>query len=258
MNGAPRPYTAAMASRGPRIGLNGNLEQRGGVARLEIPLRYARAVEAAGGLPVGLFPLLDSLPEQLETLDGLLLTGGDDFDLERLGLGRTHPKAQPVPSAKQDFDWALARAALETGLPVLGICYGMQLLALVEGGSLLQHLPEDRPGAGPHGGSLNGGAVRHAVLAEPGTQLAELLGLEPVEIESRHHQAVGAVAAPWRVCARDGEGLIEAIERPGESFALGVQWHPDLQIDSSEARALFGALVQAAAAPRRLARAARR
>lgn len=246
-----------MASRRPRIGLNGNLEQRGGTARLDIPLRYASAVQAAGGLPVGLFPLLESLPDQLDGLDGLVLTGGDDFDLDRLGLGRTHPKAQPVPAAKQDFDWALARAALERGLPVLGICYGMQLLALVEGGRLLQHLPEDRPGSWPHGGSLNGGAVRHGVRAEPGTQLAELLGLGTVEIESRHHQAVAEVAPPWRVCARDGQGLIEAIERPGAGFALGVQWHPDLQIESSEARALFGALVRAAAEPRRPARAAR-
>lgn len=240
-----------MSGQHVRIGMNGNLETRNGVERLDIPLRYARAVAAAGGLPVGLFPLREGLEGQLEGLDGLVLTGGDDFDMQRLGRGQTHPAALPVPGDKQDFDWELARLALERGLPILGICYGMQLLALLGGGELYQHLPEDRPGCQAHGGAQHGGRVRHGITALPGTQLAELLGLGGVAVESRHHQAVQEVAAPWRVSARDSEGLIEAIELPGRPFVVGVQWHPDLDLPSPASRALFGALVAAAREQRR-------
>src|SRR6185295_17458336 len=126
----------------------------------------------------------------------------------RLGLGPTHPAAQRTPAAKQDFDVLLARAALERRMPVLGVCYGMQLLALVEGGTLLQHLPDDRPGRREH----RGGAL-HGVALAPASKLARWLGVEHLDVVSRHHQAVASAPAGWNIAARDDEGLIEAIER---------------------------------------------
>ena len=226
----------------PLIAVNGQLTA-GDAPGLKLANRYCEAVLAAGGVPLAIPPVGGpaDVRRLLERVDGLLLTGGDDFAMERLGLGPTHPSADPVPAAKQDLDVELARAALELQLPVLGICYGMQLLALVEGGDLFQHLPEDRPGSRSHSGS-----VRHGVAVEPGTKLAGVLGLEQHEVISRHHQAVSRVGSPWRIAARDDQGLIEAIERDGHPFALGVQWHPELAEAGAADGRLFRALVDAA------------
>jgi gamma-glutamyl-gamma-aminobutyrate hydrolase PuuD len=226
----------------PLIAVNGLLEP-GERPALKLANRYAEAVHAAGGVPVAIPPVggADAIAALLARVDGLLLTGGDDFAMERLGKGPTHPAAKPTPGEKQDFDVALARAALARDLPVLGICYGMQLLALVGGGDLFQHLPADRPGAREHsGGTL------HGVRVEPGTKLAAAIGLEQHRVVSRHHQAVAAVAGGWRVCARDDEGLIEAIEHAARAFALGVQWHPESGPAGGADGRLFRALVDAA------------
>jgi putative glutamine amidotransferase len=228
--------------RRPLIAINGEMTpgESPGVA---LKNRYADAVLKAGGIPLVIAPVGGpaDVRRLLERVDGLLLSGGDDFDTERLGLGPTHPAAKPVPTAKQDFDVELARAALEAGLPILGICYGMQLLALVEGGALHQHLPEDRPGCAPHSGG-----VVHPVELEAASRTRALLEVERVDVVSRHHQAVRAVGPRWRVAGRDPEGLIEAIERAEHPFAFGVQWHPELSPEGGPNDRLFRAFVFAA------------
>lgn len=216
-------------------------------AEVRLSLRYAAALERAGGQPfVVPYTSVDALDELVERADGLVFSGADDFDAARLGLGPTHPAAKPVPTQKQDFDLALARLALERDLPTLGICYGMQLLALSGGGTLHQHLPDDRPGCQPHSGG-----VRHAVRLLASTRLRAILGVPTLDVVSRHHQAVATIGHGWQVCGVDGEDLIEGIERPEHPFALGVQWHPELSSEPEHAR-LFTELVEAA---RRRARA---
>lgn len=217
-------------------------------AEVRLSQRYAEAVERAGGSAfVVPYPAPDRLTEAPQAVaelcaraDGLLFSGGDDFDMARLGLGPTHAAARPVPARKQDFDLALARHALATGLPTLGICYGMQLLALAEEGSLHQHLPDDRPGTQAHSGG-----VVHEVYLLARTKLRALAGVPVLEVVSRHHQAVATLGPRWRVAGMDREDLIEAIEREGAGFALGVQWHPELSGEPAHRR-LFGALVEAA------------
>jgi len=226
----------------PLIGIVGQLveDER---PYLKLANTYADAVLRAGGLPVVLAPTGQAadLEALCMRLDGLLFSGGDDFDTARLGLGPTHSCADPVPSAKQDLDVELARTALDRQLPVLGVCYGMQLLALVEGGSLHQHLPEDRPGCQEH----SGGRV-HPVLVGAGTKLAAATGLERLEVISRHHQAVAELGPDWTACAVDEEGLIEAIEREDHPFALGVQWHPELAAVGDANDGIFRAFIAAA------------
>jgi gamma-glutamyl-gamma-aminobutyrate hydrolase PuuD len=222
--------------------------------KLSLGTRYADAVLRAGGIPLAIPPVggPTDVERLVERVDGVLFSGGDDFDTARLGLGPTHPKATPVPSAKQDFDFELARAVLARGTPVLGICYGMQLLALAEGGRLYQHIPDDRPGARQHSGN-----VEHAVELARGSRLAQAAAESGLRVVSRHHQAVASVGGAWSVSARDDEGLIEGIERADHPFALGVQWHPELSPEGDPNDRILRAFVNAAAlhAARAVARA---
>ncbi len=233
--------------RSPLIALNGLYFPDDPM--LWLRLRYADSIRRAGGIPVALTPLLDADPESvqqeidavLSRVDGLLLTGGDDFRAEAIGLGATHPAAEITAEAKQQYDLALTSAALARDIPVLGICYGMQCLGLAGGATLWQDLPSQRPGRIAHAES-----ALHPVRAREGTKLAEVVGLDPVQTVSRHHQALRTVPPPWIVSALDDENLTEAIEHPGRRFALGVQWHPELSPGEPAHDALFGALISAA------------
>ncbi|MCC6405660.1 MAG: gamma-glutamyl-gamma-aminobutyrate hydrolase family protein [Planctomycetes bacterium] len=231
----------------PLIAINGEMVPGKTAARLSLNNLYADAVLRAGGVPIAIPPVGGprDIARLLANVDGVVLGGGDDFDLERLGLAKNHPSVQPVMPAKQDFDVELVRAALERKLPILGICYGMQIFAVVDGGSLHQHIPDDRPGAREHRGN-----VLHAVEVLAGTKLAAIVETRELETVSSHHQAVATVGAKWRVGARDDQGLIEAIERPDLPFCVGVQWHPERSPQGSAHDRLFRALVGAAGVAR--------
>lgn len=225
---------------------------------VRVSTRYTSAVYRAGGLPVVLAapprPGDQATPDDLlDGIDALLFTGGPDFDTGRLGLGPVHPAARPGPAAKQDLDVALTRRALERDLPVLGICYGLQLLGIEAGAGLLQHLPDDRPdgrvrhSADPASGPGGGGGVRHDLVIDSGSRLGEALG-KPGRLScvSAHHQAITEPGPGWLVSARDDDGLVEAIESRTRRFAVGVQWHPEREDAGTAHAGLFRALVDAA------------
>lgn len=212
--------------------------------------RYAEAVLRAGGLPLIRPARIESpavVGDLLAHADAVLIPGGPDLDTERLGLGPVHPKATLVPSAQQDADIALISAALGRGTPLLGICYGMQVLGVVGGGRLHQHLPDDAPGTVAHRGD-EGGFVQHDVQILPGTRTAAALGLAgggSLRIHSSHHQALASAGPGWQVTARDADGLIEGIEHTGPGLAIGVQWHPERADPGGPTDTLFAALLAA-------------
>lgn len=225
----------------PRIGIAVDVtEPRVGRPRAECSLAYAAAVARAGGSPAFLAPLPGEVPDQLAAYDGFVLTGGDDPAMEPFGEP-THPQAKPVHSLRQTYETDLIRALLaRPEIPVLGVCLGMQMMALAAGGRLDQHLPDHLPTADDH----RQDRVHRVRPTAPGGHISE------GPVTSSHRQAVAA-AGSFRVAARSDDGVVEAIEQPGSRFCLGVQWHPERTADPALGDGLFVKLVQAAAQWRR-------
>lgn len=222
------------------LGLDDRERWKPGRRYLYLDHSYVRAVERAGGTPI-LLPLSADPAALVARIDGLLLPGGDDFlpDVpyeERVAF-------DPAPDEQVAFDRALLVAARARGLPVLGVCYGAQLIALHHGGTLHHHLPLDRPGCAEHRLPERDG--RHPVRAEAGTRLAALVGDGEIVVNSLHHQAIADPGRGLRVGARAPDGVIEAVEGTDDAFLLGVQWHPE-RLEGPAGLGLIAALVAAA------------
>ena len=199
---------------------------------------YVAATERAGGIAVLLPPQATGAGEVLDRVDGLVLTGGADVDPLRYGEAPGERTSAPRV-LRDEWETALARGALDRGLPLLAICRGLQIINVALGGSLHQHLPDligderHQPGPGVFG-EVN-------VHTEPGTRTAELLGPR-TRVWCHHHQALARLASGLVVTGRADDGTVEAVEVPGQAFALGVQWHPE---ENGEDTRLFAALVDA-------------
>jgi putative glutamine amidotransferase len=210
---------------------------------LTLGCNYFDAIELAGGSPVVLAPCQTdrALRDALEPLGGLVVSGGPDTPPVRYGQ-EPHPKTNPVHPRRDEFDFRCLGMAIEMGLPVLAICYGCQLLNIHFGGTLIQDLPSLRPSEEKH--SATEGRVFHEARILPGTKLAGILGVEQLEVNSSHHQAVEKLGKGLRIAARSMTGVIEGIETTDDRFVLGTQWHPEgLAAERPEHLKLFQALV---------------
>jgi putative glutamine amidotransferase len=210
-----------------------------------LPRRYTDIVAAAGGLPV-LLPPVDGVASVLGRLDALILSGGGDVDPARYGAARSGA-CGPANPERDEAELALCRQALAAGLPLLGICRGLQVINVALGGTLHQHLP-DLVGHDGHSPEVSGYGS-HKVSVAPGSQLSAALGRTEAAVPTHHHQAIDRLGSGLVATAWTDDGVIEAAEfeaaEPGSAagaFMLAVQWHPEAGDDLS----LFTSLIQAA------------
>jgi putative glutamine amidotransferase len=206
------------------------------------PASYTRAVQRAGGRPILLIPNPEDVEDPngvLEFVDALILTGGaGDVNPALYGEER-HPETGPVQEERDAYELALARAAIERDVPTLGICRGMEVLNVVYGGSIEQHLP-DVLGHEKHR-HTPGSYADHEVRLEPGSLAARAAGSERTPVKSHHHQGIKEVGDGLKVTGWASEDdAVEALEDPRCPFVLGVLWHPE----EDEKSQLIGALVR--------------
>jgi putative glutamine amidotransferase len=203
---------------------------------MALGMTYVQAIERAGAVPVVLPPCVSDLESLIARLDGVCLSGGPDLDPEAYGARERHAELGPTEPSLDAFELALARAAIERGMPLLGICRGSQALNVACGGTLHQHLPGHRQ-------SEPGCTTTHEVEVLRRTRLAGLIGAGAHMVNSFHHQAVDTLGRGLRVAARAADGTVEAIETRSGGFVIGVQWHAEALADAR----LFEALVSASA-----------
>ena len=234
--------TSEVRSAGDR-----ELVSQGEPPRTELALgeRYLDAVRAAGGMPVILAPVApDAIGSLLGHLDAVVLSGGPDLHPSAYG-SLPHPELGPTEPELDRFELELARTAVGLGMPVLGICRGMQVLNVALGGSLHQHLP-DLDGAVVHRQKGASGEPTHRVTLARASRLTKVIGRRYLEVNSFHHQGLHGLGKGLAVAGRCPDGHVEAVEVPGRRFTFGVQWHAECLVDRPEHLALFRGLVRAA------------
>lgn len=243
----------------PRIGLAMDVEDGTGPRATKekekgsfvfLKSAYVERVIEAGGIPFLLAPTDDEsiVDAYLDSIDGLIVTGsGIDVPGEMYGHER-HPKTGRLLPAKSEFEVRLIRRACTRALPYLGICNGMQVMNVAYGGTLYQDLPSEK---GVEHAADDATQPCHGVKLETGTKLHRLVGAVRADVNSSHHQAVRDVGKGLVIAAvAETDGIIEAIEDPAQTFAIGVQWHPELIPTHAGSRTLFAELVRVAAAKR--------
>lgn len=213
----------------------------------ELKQAYVDAVADSGAVPV-LLPFLSSpeaISRYLQLLDGLVVTGGA-FDIPPDEYGAAAATGLgPLKPQRTHFERRILEAALGEGLPVLGVCGGMQLLNVVLGGTLIQHIPDEVPSALAHEQEHDPRNPAHSVEIVQGSLLEKLVAARTLEVNTTHHQAVALLGRGLKCSALAVDGVVEAIESESGDFVLGVQWHPELLADAA-CRAIYGGLAEAA------------
>jgi putative glutamine amidotransferase len=223
----------------PVIGLTLDHEPEGGYSKFPwyaIRENYCAAVHRAGGLPILLPHEPDLAPSYLDTIDGLIVTGGGfDVDPSLFGAEKRHPSVK-TKDRRTAFELAAARGALARDMPVLGICGGQQLLNVALGGTLIQHIPDEVPDCLPHRQPNPRNEPGHRVLIVAGTLLRRITETGSLAVNSAHHQAVKTAGIGLVVDAVAEDGVVEGIEDPRRRFCLGVQWHPEFELSDGDRR----------------------
>lgn len=207
---------------------------------------YCDAVAGSGGAPFVLPYEMALVDRYLDMVDGIVLTGGMfDVDPVEYGMTAQYPEKMVLKEDRTLFERAILRGALSRSMPVLGICGGMQLIAVELGAKLFQHIPSDIDTPIEHKQSEDCNVGTHRINVLTGTRLHQILGVDKCEVNSLHHQSVMGANEHIRVGAFADDGVIESIEVVDKAFCIGVQWHPEYFVNPWE-RNLFLELVKAA------------
>jgi putative glutamine amidotransferase len=220
-----------------------------------LPSTYLDSVRKAGGTPILLPPGESNANQLLKPLDGLIITGGGDID-PALYNGAAHPMVYSVDNERDAFEINLAKFALESHIPVLGICRGLQILVVASGGTLIPHIPDEygtsiahrlepEPGVRKH--------TEHTVKITQNSRLGKLIQKTNISVVSWHHQAVGILPSNWRAVAHAAEdGVIEAAEHLHHPWAVGVQWHPEMSQNDPNHERIFQGFVESTYSKKKL------
>jgi putative glutamine amidotransferase len=233
----------------PIIGITLDSEPAGGWSKMPwyaLRQNYCDAVSRAGGLPIPLPHEPELAAEYLGRIDGLLITGGAfDVDPSLFGASTRHVTVK-TKDRRTAFEYAITRGAIEADKPVLGICGGQQLMNVVLGGTLIQHIPDEIANPLPHEQPNPRTEAGHNVKIVAGTLLHRVVKALELPVNSAHHQAVKDVGQGIVVNAVAPDGVIEGIEDPRRRFVVGVEWHPEYSISPGDER-IFDAFIRAAA-----------
>jgi putative glutamine amidotransferase len=230
--------------REPFIGLTCDIrvlrEGKSSVYELLCDYRYPKAIRSAGGYPV-IIPVArrsDAIRRYLDRVAGLVIVGGDDVDPRLYGEKKRHGTGA-VPGLRLQFEKKIYHQARQREIPILGICYGMQLINVLEGGTLFQDIERDAKSKLDHRDKKN---PHHLVRINRSSRLGKIVGTQ-ISVHSDHHQAVCRVAPDFRPVAFSPDGVIEAVESDSEKI-LAVQWHPERSLNHPAADKLFRAFVR--------------
>jgi len=234
----------------PIIGITMRLELA--TDRFHLARFYSEAVAAAGGVPlhISLIPNADYISALMDHVDGVLLPGSDsDVDPQRYGRD-PHPQLGSVQPIKDETDLLVLEEIERRRLPLFAICFGMQVLNVSRGGTLIQDIASQVPGAIKHEQGAPRDRHSHSVRLMEGSLVAELAKAGAAPVNSHHHQAIETVGRELIATAWSPDGLVEAVEDPRDDrFVMGVQWHPEIGWERDAfARALFERFVNKATA----------
>lgn len=237
-----------MPSGRPRIGITMRIESD--TERFYLARHYSEAVEAAGGVPlhISLIPKMDYISSLMESLDGILLPGSDS-DVDPLRYGRDpHPKLGTVQPLKDETDLLVLEEVERRRVPLLAICFGMQMLNVARGGTLIQDISAELPEAIKHEQGKPRDRRSHKVNLSDGSLLRKLAREETALVNSHHHQAIETIGSELVATAWSPDGLVEGLEDTRlDRFALAVQWHPEIAWENDEfSKAIFEKFIKAA------------
>jgi len=222
---------------GPVIGITLDYEENGGYSKMPwyaLRENYCSSVSRFGAIPLPLPHEVGLVESYLDLIDGLIVTGGAfDVSPELYGATTTH-ETVVTKNRRTQFEFAITKGAIDRKIPILGICGGQQLLNVVLGGTLIQHIPDSVKNALEHEQKNPRTEPGHKVTVTPGTLLHRILGSDTIEVNSAHHQAVDKVAPGCITDALAPDGVIEGIEFPAHPFCLGVQWHPEYFVTDAD------------------------
>ncbi len=210
---------------------------------------YVEMVNKAGGAAVILTYDYDLIDSYLESLDGLVIVGGY-FDINPLRYGEKNiHHTVKLNDVRENFENALGSKVIKTSLPYLGICNGMQLLNILHGGNVIQHIPDEGKYNDHEQSHIEGfkdyATGYHEVHIEKNSKLYQIIGEEKIVTNSSHHQAAKSAGSGLNVVGKAHDGIIEAIEKPLHPFCIGVQWHPEFEVSQADKK-IFESFVAAA------------